>query len=605
MKWRAAAIALLSFKLALAGEDPVWLQNFRSSPGTPEAASYLTPVAIHTDCRSPVAVRVGPGGWVCVATEATVLERPRAGAAFYNTAGARPAARIRALAVDTRGKRWVATAAGVLGPSGRVWLPGEDTSVLAADPRGDMWVVSPGAIWRIRSDETGEPLRLGREQGVPAGEICDLVVDSTGTVHALTTDGVLVQGGAGGFSAGRFQPPRSASMDWGGLAPYQNALVVGRWLETPSGFTPLPVRDHNTFIHGLKCPQVMGLRPTKTGWVSWYGAAGTGLTVHDGVHWVDHLNTVHVLDCDVDETGTIWAATDAGLCRITGDDETVVPLPDFTPGSALDGILSHDGKVAVWGGRGLFTIAKVDQIEQEAAWTLQSMPPVVSALSTRMGLGYLRPEKLAFAPAGVPLALNLPPAIHHFAFTDPVHAYLATPEGLYSYTSGQRTPVMEAHTGAMPLALAATPDQVALATAAPHAQLWAGKRLNTRAGPTLSITRIPVAARCLLPEHDRILVGTEEGLASLEDVQLHWFYREAGLRVDKILWLGSFCLLATNRGLLLLEGPTVVAESPLGKSGGPDRVTGLLQVGQEVWITTAGAGMLRYLWRPGVPGRHP
>jgi hypothetical protein len=601
MKWWVTAFALLSLKAAVASEDPVWLQNSRGTAGFPEAAGYLTPVGAHMDCQSLVAVRVGAGGYVCVATEATVLERPRVGAAFYVTAGKRPAARIRALALDAHGKRWVATAAGISGPSGKLWLSGEDTNSLAVDPRGDIWVGSPGFITRIKGDETGMPLRLS----IPAGEISDLAVDSTGVVHALLTSGELLHGGAGGFATDRFPRQRTGSMDWGGLAPYRNDLVVGRWLRDPSGYKPLPIRDHNTFIAGLKCPQVFGMRPSKNGWLTWYGAAATGLTAYDGINWVEHLASAHVRDADMDETGAIWAATDIGLYCVSGGDEKLVSLPDFVPGSALDGILSHDGKVVIWGGRGLFTTNKPAEIENEAAWTQISMPPVLDALHTKMGLGYLRPGKLVFGAAGVPLANNLPPGILRFAFTDPTHAYLATADGLFSYTSGQRGALMECGTQGMPLALAATNDQVALATAEPRPMLWAGQRLRTKAGPTLKMEPIPVAARCLLPEHERILVGTEEGLASLEANQLHWFYREPKLRVDKICWLGSFCLLATNRGLLLLEGPTVVAENPLGVSGGPDRVTGLLQVGQEIWVTTAGLGLVRFRWQPALPGRHP
>src|SRR5262249_32269934 len=82
----------------------------------------------------------------------------------------------------------------------------------------------------------------------------------------------------------------------------------------------------------------------------WYGAAATGVTVREQGRWRDALLEHHVRDADVGRTGVVLAATGEGVY----EGGRRLDLPRRAPGNALDGALAHEGKLLVYGPRGLF-----------------------------------------------------------------------------------------------------------------------------------------------------------------------------------------------------------------------------------------------------------
>jgi hypothetical protein len=100
-------------------------------------------------------------------------------------------------------------------------------------------------------------------------------------------------------------------------------------------------------------------------------------------------------------------------------------------------------------------------------------------------------------------------------------------------------------------------------------------------------------------EDQRVLIGTAHGLASLEGDRVCWYKPNVpGLEVTALTRLDRWYVLATNQGLMLLDGPALVARHPLGSGGGAGRVTALSADGRAVWASTAGAG----LWRLQIEG---
>lgn len=399
----------------------------------------------------------------------------------------------------------------------------------------------------------------------------------------------------------------------------------------------LPIRDRSMHSQGLRSRHVAGLRTFDKSTVYWYGAAMTGATIRseDRGEWKDILTTFYVHDLDRDTDGSLWAATDQGLVRVPETETqsvTVVAVPHFAPGNALDGIFDHRGLVHVFGPAGLFrfdptpSVSKAavgpgpkgqttGQIAGQAAgqtagqtmgqtvgrlsteggeWTSIVSGPVLEARSTTNGITVLTDQGLRILPERRAVGRTLPAAITHFAYSSPTRLVLSTPMGLYSFADGQRVPMLETILPVPPAHLTAERGRLFFAGSGTPGGLWTAWENGQRLGPALSMDRFECSARCVLVEDRRVLIGTADGLASLEGGRIHWYYHRSGLEVTALDRVDRLYVLATSEGLLVLDGPVVVARHGLGSGGGPGRVTALLVDGSRVWATATGLGLWRF-----------
>ena len=347
--------------------------------------------------------------------------------------------------------------------------------------------------------------------------------------------------------------------------------------------TTAPVRDRLMWTEGLRSRHVYGAR----GALAWYGRAATGVSVPDGQRWRDLLTDRYVRDADVDRAGAFWALTDAGLFSGPlggGEPARAVEVPREVPGNALDGAFLKDGALHVFGPAGLHRL-------DGEAWTALIEGPVLDArLTPRGDLAALTATELWSwpGPRREPLAV---PYARAFALDAAERLHIAAATELRT-VERHATAVSSVRLSAAPLALTVAPGALALALTGPEGGLLVLH--DAVAEPQ----RIEVSARCFHAEPGRLLIGTDEGLASLEGDRLHWYFHRPGLSVTAVTAVGPLHVLATSAGVLALDGPAVAARLPLEA-----HVTALVPEGDGIWAATADQGLyrLRLLQPPAAP----
>ncbi|MBI4858899.1 MAG: hypothetical protein HY815_01290 [Candidatus Riflebacteria bacterium] len=556
--------------------------------------------------RSPVplggirALTESGQGELWVATDrgvARVRERPGAGfeAQFVHLEELRtdPVDRIartgvRALAVDRGSTVWAGTPRGVL----------------RVDPGGNRWYTT--------------------EDGLPSCDVTALDVDSSGRLWAMCRAGrelALARFDAVGFQA---VPLDASGVDTSELEAMAltfafaagGRLFVGPCAGSNGALVRLPVRDRLAFGPGLRSGQVAGLRRLGNDVVIWYGTAATGLTLWGSGSFRDLLTSHHVHDVHQGVDRSVWAATDHGIVAIEPSEPRSfrrLELPEFAPGNALDGVFVHQGSVHVYGPRGLFRLelpepATRSSPEGEAAGGLgggmsgAKGPPsgtipsgsaaepatrssagirfsplaltaVRQALPTPRGLAMLSGATVHTLPTGTAAAGFVPAAIHRFAATDDGRLYLATPGALYSAAPGRPNVAFELLLPAAPVAFVRAPGALLMGFSGRPGALWVA-RTGSATAPGLTVERLPVGARSFLVDGSRILVGTDDGLANLEEGGARWFYHRPGLTVTALARIGPWYFLATDAAARPGGGGARTSRppwTPMGLPGGGRR----------------------------------
>lgn len=356
----------------------------------------------------------------------------------------------------------------------------------------------------------------------------------------------------------------------------------------------IPVRDRLVFGAGLRAA-AFGARAWKDSTLCWYGRAATGFTRVTGDRYQDRAIDHLIHDLDVDRDGAFWAATDLGLVTgvVEGDGPvTAVLLPRFAPGNALDGVLVHEGAVHVFGLAGLLRREAVPGTSA-TTWVPLIAAPVRDARPVPGGLGVLTREKLLMFP-GPNVVNNLPPGVTwYFAWPRPERLYVVSPSGLYSGQPGPRAAGLEVILESPPQAFACGAGVLAIALAGMPGGLWIAHESGTGAEVKLIGEWTKLPARSFLIEPGRLLVGTDNGLAAIQNERLSWVLRQRGLAVLAIAELSTRLVLATADGLLVLESGRLVQRVPLGDGSPGARITALAASGGDLWVTTAGQGLYR------------
>lgn len=356
-----------------------------------------------------------------------------------------------------------------------------------------------------------------------------------------------------------------------------------------------PVRDRNVFSSGLRSRHVHGACRTGDAEICWYGLASTGVSVHDKDGWHDIATRHRVRDLDVDPGRQYWAVTDQGLVTgpLTGDtDPVVVELPRFVPGNALDGVFTYEGRLHAYGTRGMHRLETATGPSANVTWTTVISQPVRDAKPSFRGMVALSGAQLYMFPG--PLRYPAPlPGRWFIAGSEDKRVYLASATEVSSIGPGRPVPVMDVLLPSPPQGMFTAGTTLVISLAGPGGGLLLGRLSVPGAAGSLVTRRLELTARCVLAEATRLLVGTDDGLASVEDDRVHWYFPRPDLAVTAIASVRGLVVLATDQGLMVLDGPAVAASHPLGAGGGEARVSGLAVVGDDVWACTQGQGLYR------------
>lgn len=252
---------------------------------------------------------------------------------------------VRALAFDSQGRLWCATAAGVFYRDGSTWrgaVGGEALGpchCLQRDGTGTLWIGNWQGLFKLDSDRVVPG-------GVSGSLICALALDKDGTLYAAGPRGIWRRRAGGGWQAiqGRWHQAVRA------IAPLDTnhlwiATASGLYLQHTSDGTP--TRRFGT-PDQLLSSNVYCLTPLPDGTVA-MGSTG-GVDIYRGTTRVKSLGVAqglpnrHARAIAADKDGRLWIATKLGVARydtktqkfslrhsrrwLTSDDARAVALAD-------------------------------------------------------------------------------------------------------------------------------------------------------------------------------------------------------------------------------------------------------------------------------------
>ncbi len=239
-----------------------------------------------------------------------------------------PSNAIKALAIDKKGRLWVATPGGGVTvfeegkPVGKYAQPLWPTS-LCLDTQGKMWVGSSNdGLFVFDPTDFDKPgLQVNENQGLPHNHVCDLLLDLHGQMWVATSGGGIARvlnqqfrhyTTANGLAGNRIYALHADSLGRIWLAASQNGLQ----LLDSTGFHALT--QDSGLLAGVKCKTIVIDRGGRI----WAGTDGRGLFVLDstGTHKIEGLPSLRIQSLLAATNGNIWVATmDQGIALIHED----------------------------------------------------------------------------------------------------------------------------------------------------------------------------------------------------------------------------------------------------------------------------------------------
>lgn len=233
---------------------------------------------------------------------------------------------VRAFSMDSNGRLWIATAGGgisvfdeqqkklVTNFTNPAW-----TTSLQPDPDGKMWIGTSNGGLTVYNPKDSTWTAVNEKQGFPHQYVRSMTLDNSGNVWVGTSGGGVVKflesqafthyGASHGLSGNRVYALKQDHLGRLLLSVSLSGLQVFDSL----GIHPF-VRDSG-FLSGVKCS---GISEDVFGRV-WVATGGKGILVFDssGMYAVPDLPNQNIRSIVNGTPGEMWAATNAGIARIT------------------------------------------------------------------------------------------------------------------------------------------------------------------------------------------------------------------------------------------------------------------------------------------------
>jgi len=265
----------------------------------------------------------------------------RLGAGPWATVAGLPSSDVRAVALDSDGTVWIATANGVAlrRPNGTVVLlapalPSSDVRSVTLGREGTAWFATAGGVATRAAD--GTVTMLTTAGGLPSNDVRTVAVADDGTLWIATAAGVMerLPGGAALVFGAGSRLPSSDARDVAIGVDGAVFIATAAGLATQSPGTGFKVVDAS---NGLPSPEVRAVTVSHDGDV-WVATAG-GVSRRTAGSWTT-INTAQGLASNdartlsVGADGSIWVGTAAGISLIATDG-TILNL-DLIGGGAVN-----------------------------------------------------------------------------------------------------------------------------------------------------------------------------------------------------------------------------------------------------------------------------